>query len=41
MIPMMGGKTNVRPVDGPPVTDRNERQAEYENDMTQKWTVLA
>jgi hypothetical protein len=40
MMPMMTGKTNVRPVDGPAVTDRNKHQAEDENDMTQKWTVL-
>ena len=41
MMPMMAGKTNVRPVDGPAVTDRDKRYAEYENDMTEKWTVLA
>jgi hypothetical protein len=40
MMPMTG-KTNVRPVDGPAVTDRNKHQAEDENDVTQKWTVLA
>ena len=38
---MMTGKTNVRAVDGPAVADRNKHQAEDENNMTQKWTVLA
>jgi hypothetical protein len=41
MMPMMTGKTNVRPVDGPAVTDRDKHKAEDENDMTQKRTVLA
>ena len=41
MMPMLTGKTNVRPVDGPAVTDRNKHQAEDENDTTQKRTVLA
>jgi hypothetical protein len=41
MMPMMTGKTNVRPVDGPAVTNRDKHQAEDENDMTQKWMVLA
>ena len=41
MMPLMTGKTNVRPVDGTAVTDRDKHQAEDENDMTQKWTVLA
>jgi hypothetical protein len=37
----MTGETNVRPVDGPAVTNRDKHQAEDENDMTQKGTVLA
>jgi hypothetical protein len=37
----MTGKTNVRPVDRQAVTDRDKHEAEDENDMTQKWTVLA
>ena len=41
MMPMMTGKTNVRPVDGPAVTDRDKHKPEDENDMTQKRTVLA
>jgi hypothetical protein len=41
MMPMLTGKTNVPPVDGPAVTDRNKHQAEDENDTTQKRTVLA
>jgi hypothetical protein len=40
-MPTMTGKTNVRPVDGPAVTNRDKHQAENENDMTQKWMVLA
>ena len=40
-MPLMTGKTNVRPVDGPAVTDRDKHWAEDVNDMTQKWTVLA
>jgi hypothetical protein len=40
-MPMMTGKTDVRPVDGPAVTNRDEHQAEDENDMTQKRMVLA
>jgi hypothetical protein len=38
---LMTGKTNVRPVDGAAVTDRNKHEAEDENEVTQKWTVLA
>jgi hypothetical protein len=41
MMPMMTRKTNVRPVDGPAVTDRDKHQADNENDITQKWAVLA
>ena len=41
MMPMTTGKTNVRPVDGPAMTDRDKYKAEDENDMTQKWTVFA
>jgi hypothetical protein len=41
MMPMMTGKTNVRPVDGPAVTNRDNHQAEDENDMTRKRMVLA
>jgi hypothetical protein len=40
-MPVMTGKTSVRPVDGPAVTDCDKHQAEDENDVTQKWTLLA
>jgi hypothetical protein len=38
---MKTGKTNLRPVDGPAMSDGAKHQAENENDMTQKWMVLA
>jgi hypothetical protein len=41
MMPMMTGKTNVCPVDGPAVTDRDKHEAEGKHDMTQKRTVFA
>ena len=40
-MPMMTGKTNVRPVDGPAMANGDKHQAEDENDMTQKRMVLA
>jgi hypothetical protein len=33
IMPMLTGKTNVPPVDGPAVTDRNKHQAEGENEL--------
>jgi len=37
----MTGKTHVRPINCPAVTNRDKHEAEDENDMTQKRTVLA
>jgi hypothetical protein len=41
MMPMITGNTNICPIDGPAVTNRDKHQAEQENDTTQKRTVLA